>query len=182
MAALGLQAIIDALPDPVIALSRHATVIAANKAARAIAPALRQGEPVSLSLRNPALVQTVQQALSSGQAQRVRFEGKRFERWYEAHVIPASGLEGVPGGESLFILTLHDLTPLRRAEAVRADFIANASHELRTPLAALSGFIDTLRGSARDDANARERFLQIMQAQAGRMARLIDDLLSLSRI
>jgi two-component system phosphate regulon sensor histidine kinase PhoR len=82
----------------------------------------------------------------------------------------------------LFLLTLHDLTPLRRVEEVRADFVANASHELRTPLAALSGFIDTLMGPARNDATAREEFLLIMQAQARRMARLIDDLLSLSRI
>src|SRR5258705_13732602 len=73
-------------------------------------------------------------------------------------------------------------TKLRRVEEMRVDFVANASHELRTPLAALSGFIDTLRGSAREDPAARERFLGIMQAQAERMARLIDDLLSLSRI
>ncbi len=79
-------------------------------------------------------------------------------------------------------MTFHDLTPLRRVEEMRADFVANASHELRTPLAALSGFIETLQGSARDDAKARERFLAIMQEQARRMARLIDDLLSLSRI
>jgi two-component system phosphate regulon sensor histidine kinase PhoR len=79
-------------------------------------------------------------------------------------------------------MTFHDLTPLRRVEEMRADFVANASHELRTPLAALSGFIETLQGSARDDAKARERFLPIMQEQARRMARLIDDLLSLSRI
>ena len=65
---------------------------------------------------------------------------------------------------------------------MRADFVANVSHELRTPLAALTGFIDTLQGPARDDPAARERFLGIMQAQAWRMARLIDDLLSLSRI
>ena len=65
---------------------------------------------------------------------------------------------------------------------MRADFVANASHELRTPLAALTGFIETLQGPARDDPAARERFLGIMQAQARRMARLIDDLLSLSRI
>jgi len=77
---------------------------------------------------------------------------------------------------------LRDLTPLRQVEQMRADFVANASHELRTPLASLSGFIDTLQGSARDDAQARERFLGIMKAQAHRMARLIDDLLSLSRI
>ena len=80
-------------------------------------------------------------------------------------------------------MTFNDLTPLRRVEEMRADFVANASHELRTPLAALLGFIETLQGPARkDDAGARERFLGIMQAQATRMARLIDDLLSLSRI
>src|ERR1700691_5724105 len=82
----------------------------------------------------------------------------------------------------LVLLTLRDLTPLRRVEEMRADFVANASHELRTPLASLTGFIDTLRGSARNDAPARDRFLAIMKEQATRMARLIDDLLSLSRI
>jgi two-component system phosphate regulon sensor histidine kinase PhoR len=65
---------------------------------------------------------------------------------------------------------------------MRADFVANASHELRTPLAALTGFIDTLLGPARDDVAARARFLAIMKTQANRMARLIDDLLSLSRV
>jgi len=79
-------------------------------------------------------------------------------------------------------MTFHDQTPLRRVEEMRADFVANASHELRTPLAALSGFIDTLQGPAREDAKARERFLGIMHTQATRMARLIDDLLSLSRV
>jgi len=79
-------------------------------------------------------------------------------------------------------MTLHDQTPLRRVEEMRADFVANASHELRTPLAALSGFIDTLQGPAKDDVKARERFLGIMHTQATRMARLIDDLLSLSRV
>jgi two-component system, OmpR family, phosphate regulon sensor histidine kinase PhoR len=80
------------------------------------------------------------------------------------------------------LLTLRDLTPLRRVEEMRADFVANASHELRTPLASLSGFIETLQGSARNDATSRDRFLAIMKVQANRMARLIDDLLSLSRI
>ena len=79
-------------------------------------------------------------------------------------------------------MTFNDLTPLRRVEEMRADFIANASHELRTPLAALLGFVETLQGPAKDDPVAREKFLGIMQGQATRMARLIDDLLSLSRI
>ena len=79
-------------------------------------------------------------------------------------------------------LTLHDITALKRAEQMRADFVANAGHELKTPLATLVGFIETLLGPARDDAAARERFLGIMREQAERMARLVDDLLSLSRI
>ncbi len=82
----------------------------------------------------------------------------------------------------LLLMTFNDLTPLRRVEEMRADFVANASHELRTPLAALLGFIETLQGPAKNDVAAREKFLSIMQQQATRMARLIDDLLSLSRI
>jgi two-component system phosphate regulon sensor histidine kinase PhoR len=94
--------------------------------------------------------------------------------------VPVPTLFG--GAEKCMLMTFHDQTPLRRVEEMRADFVANASHELRTPLAALSGFIDTLQGPAKDDAKARERFLGIMHTQATRMARLIDDLLSLSRV
>ncbi len=65
---------------------------------------------------------------------------------------------------------------------MRADFVANASHELRTPLAALLGFIETLQGPAKDDGEARQRFLGIMHEQAGRMSRVVADLLTLSRI
>jgi two-component system phosphate regulon sensor histidine kinase PhoR len=86
------------------------------------------------------------------------------------------------GAADILVMTFNDLTPLRRVEEMRADFIANASHELRTPLAALLGFIETLQGPAKNDTAAREKFLAIMQQQAARMARLIDDLLSLSRI
>jgi two-component system phosphate regulon sensor histidine kinase PhoR len=82
----------------------------------------------------------------------------------------------------LIIVLLHDLTAIKRTEQMRADFVANASHELRTPLAAVSGFIDTLRGHARDDEQAREKFLGIMSVEAQRMRRLIEDLLSLTRI
>ena len=82
----------------------------------------------------------------------------------------------------LYVLVFKDQSEARRIDRMRADFIANASHELRTPLASISGFIETLRGPARNDPAAREQFLQIMHNQTGRMARLIDDLLSLSRL
>ena len=178
-----LQAILDALPDPVIALNSAGVVIALNSRAQAIAPALRLQEPVWLMLRMPAFIEAVRRAIATGQAQHAEFsERVPIELWHEVHVIPFSLPVGLQGSSNLLLLTFHDLTTHRRVERMRADFVANASHELRTPLAALTGFIDTLQGPARDDPAARERFLNIMQAQASRMARLIDDLLSLSRI
>jgi two-component system phosphate regulon sensor histidine kinase PhoR len=108
------------------------------------------------------------------------FERLPADRWSEAVIAPIGGETGAGG--RLLLMVFHDMTPLRRVEEMRADFVANASHELRTPLASLSGFIDTLQGPARTDTGARERFLGIMKDQADRMARLIDDLLSLSRI
>ncbi len=147
-----------------------------------IAPSLRRGEPVSAALRNPEIVDAIRRARADGIAQRVEiFDRVPVDRWYEVIVSPIAGITTPPAG-GLMLVAFHDLTPLRRAEEMRADFVANASHELRTPLATLSGFIETLQGPARDDVTARERFLKIMQAQATRMARLIDDLLSLSRI
>jgi two-component system phosphate regulon sensor histidine kinase PhoR len=186
-----VEAVLSGLPDPVVALDRHGDVVALNARASAMAPALRRGEPVSLALRVPEVLDSIRRAVASGASQRVEFfERVPVDRWYEAIVTPiafagAAPLGAAPSGAispGLVLVAFHDLTPLRRVEEMRADFIANASHELRTPLAALSGFIETLQGSARDDTAARLRFLPIMQAQATRMARLIDDLLSLSRI
>src|SRR5215472_12617820 len=177
-----LRSLVAGLPDPVIALDRDGRVLALNERARTLAPALRQGEPVSLALRMPELIEAIGRAVARGEEQRVEYSerGPR-DRWFETIVVPVKR-EASLAAPDLVLMTFHDLTPLRRVEEMRADFVANASHELRTPLAALSGFIDTLQGSARDDAKARQRFLAIMQEQAKRMARLIDDLLSLSRI
>jgi two-component system phosphate regulon sensor histidine kinase PhoR len=131
----------------------------------------------------PELVDAIRRASKRREAQRVEFfERVPLDRWFEAFVTPVR-LSGVSDGQSdVLLMTFNDLTPLRRVEEMRADFIANASHELRTPLAALLGFIETLQGPAKGDPAAREKFLAIMQGQATRMARLIDDLLSLSRI
>jgi two-component system phosphate regulon sensor histidine kinase PhoR len=109
-----------------------------------------------------------------------------IEQVFEARIKPygealQSG-ETTPLGAPSALITLHDITAIKRSEQMRADFVANASHELRTPLSTLIGFIETLRGPARDDSDARDRFLGIMEEQAGRMSRLINDLLSLSRI
>ena len=160
-----IEAVLAGLPDPVVALDRRGDVVALNARAIAVAPALRPGEPVSLGLRVPQVLEAIRRARASGTAQRVEFsERVPLDRWYEVIVTPISS-PGVAANPGLVLLAFHDLTPLRRVEEMRADFVANASHELRTPLAALSGFIDTLRGSAREDPAARERFLPIMQAQ-----------------
>ena len=175
-----LNRIIAGLPDPVIVVDRDGRVTAFNPPARLLAPALRRGDPASIALRIPDVVDAVRLVASTGESRRVEFsERAPSERWWEAFVTPA-GDSSV--GDDLVVLTFHDLTPLRRVEEMRADFVANASHELRTPLAALRGFIETLQGPAREDTQARERFLEIMRLQATRMSRLIDDLLSLSRI
>lgn len=176
-----VDTLISGFPDPVVVLDHNGIVQAFNRRAGIAVAALRLGDPVSFALRVPAVIEAIRDATASGLAQRAEFsERVPIDRWYEVHVIPIAPDASV--SRMRWLLTLHDLTPLRRVEEMRADFIANASHELRTPLASLSGFIDTLQGSARQDPAARERFLAIMKEQASRMARLIDDLLSLSRI
>jgi two-component system phosphate regulon sensor histidine kinase PhoR len=176
-----IEALIEGLHEAAIVLDREGRVVAFNDEAVSIAPALRHGEPALISLRTPELVDAIRRAGKRREPQRVEFfERVPTDRWFEAFVTPVK-----PPGEragDLVLLTFNDLTPLRRVEEMRADFIANASHELRTPLAALLGFIETLQGPAKNDTTARDKFLGIMQTQATRMARLIDDLLSLSRI
>ncbi|HXZ45718.1 MAG TPA: ATP-binding protein [Pseudolabrys sp.] len=176
--ALLIEQLIDGLPGAAIVLNREGRVIAFNKMAGTIAPALRRGEPALIALRMPELVDAIRRAGRRREAQRVEFFDRvPHDRWFEAFVTPVR-----LATDDILMMTFNDLTPLRRVEEMRADFIANASHELRTPLAALLGFVETLQGPAKDDPAAREKFLVIMQAQATRMARLIDDLLSLSRI
>ena len=139
-----------------------------------------EARDLAASLRNPQVLAAADAVLRGEPGRIVEFSlAVPVERWLSARFARIDGpsLDG-----AVAALTLHDITALKRAEQMRADFIANAGHELKTPLASLSGFIETLRGPARDDAAARERFLGIMQEQAERMARLVDDLLSLSRI
>jgi two-component system phosphate regulon sensor histidine kinase PhoR len=174
-----LNMVVAGMPDAAIVIGREGRVIAFNAAARLIAPALARGAPASLALRVPEIVEAVREVAAGSASRSVEFYQRvPVDRWFKVHVEPLGSARPI----AMMLLVFQDLTPLHRAEQMRADFVANASHELRTPLAALSGFIDTLQGPARDDVQARGRFLAIMKTQASRMARLIDDLLSLSRI
>lgn len=175
-------AIIQALPDPLLVLSSDRALLRANAAARGLlglGPVLMRGDADAL-LRHPLLAEAVDRALARGEAQTTDIMlPVPVDREIAAQVIPMDP-PLVDGGVLLVILG--DRTRERAIERMRADFVANASHELRTPLASLVGFIETIRGPAQDDPEAQARFLGIMAEQADRMRRLVDDLLSLSRI
>ena len=178
-----VEAVVSDLPDPTIVLTPESAVVAYNDSAQEITPGILRGEPISFALRIPNVLEAIRAVAASRQMRRIEFlQRVPADRWWEATIAPLV----LPGGAGLprhlVLLAMRDLTPLRRVEEMRADFVANASHELRTPLASLSGFIETLQGPARNDSSSRDRFLGIMKEQATRMARLIDDLLSLSRI
>ncbi|MET3578306.1 two-component system phosphate regulon sensor histidine kinase PhoR [Mesorhizobium robiniae] len=167
-----------AVADPLIIFDRAATIVHANAAAFAAFGGIAPGMSLSLKFRAPEMQALLDSILTGVAASDVvdYTEKLPVERAYR---VSASS---VGHGTDLYVLVFKDQSEARRIDRMRADFIANASHELRTPLASISGFIETLRGPARNDPAAREQFLQIMQNQTGRMARLIDDLLSLSRL
>src|SRR6201746_2837458 len=178
-----VSAVVAGMPDPAVLLDRAGRVIHLNGAAAQLAPALRKSELAQFALRSPEIVTALREAIATSETRRATYlDHVPVDRWLELIVTPVPVPTLFGGTDKCMLMTFHDQTPLRRVEEMRADFVANASHELRTPLAALSGFIDTLQGPAKDDARARERFLGIMHTQATRMARLIDDLLSLSRV
>ncbi|MGE0232114.1 MAG: ATP-binding protein [Flavobacteriaceae bacterium] len=174
--------LLGAFPEPVILLDGYANVHTINPAASRIFSGLEKGRPITPYMRAPELGEALDRVTGGGGSETVAFT-ERFpvERWLEVTVSPL-GARGAAGRPEMVMLAIRDLTPAQRLERMRADFVANASHELRTPLASLTGFIETLQGPARDDPKARDKFLATMAEQARRMARLIDDLLSLSRI
>ncbi len=172
--------LVGAMPEPAMIVGPDGRAATANGPAFVLLPALKVGEPFVLALRAPDVVDAHRRVMSSGEPETVQWsERVPVERLFDVCVAPLATSEGEVVAA---LLTLRDLTAVRRAERMRVDFIANASHELRTPLASLLGFVETMQGSARDDTKARDRFLEIMREQGRRMARLIEDLLSLSRI
>ncbi len=174
--------ILENLPDAIILLNAEREIIDANRSARELLVPGFQGRDLTVSLRHPELLEAVAKALSGADVPAIEISlSHPVARVFEIRVF---GLPDSAAGEGpvAATLVLHDITAARQAEKLRSDFVANVSHELRSPLSALIGFIETLRGSARDDPEARERFLAMMAAEADRMARLIDDLLSLSAV
>ncbi len=177
----GWRAVVDAMPTGALALDAAGTVIHHNRLITELFPKIRNGQPMSQVSRNPDLIGAVDRVLASEE----RIDVELIERVPVERRVAATvsrlGKSTAPSSPQLLV-TFRDLTEQDKLVQMRADFIANASHELRTPLASLRAFVETLQGPARDDAVARERFLRLMASQAERMTRLIDDLLSLSRV
>ncbi|NMA97049.1 MAG: two-component sensor histidine kinase [Phyllobacteriaceae bacterium] len=185
MDGAGITAFVEALIDPCLVLDRRGEIVHRNEAAARNYPQAQPGRVLTLVMRHPALIAAIDHVLETGEARSFELhETFPTETWDRVHVAPLHGPEtsGQDDDDRQILITFQSLTDLKRVEALRSDFIANASHELRTPLASVIGFIDTLLGPAAKDPAAREKFLGIMRAQADRMSRLIDDLLSLSRI
>ncbi|GHD39882.1 hypothetical protein GCM10017083_02490 [Thalassobaculum fulvum] len=172
--------VIDSIPDPLLLIDERGRVSQANREARRQLGRQIVDRDLSTVLRHPEILATVRRALAGGPGGDVEIGlAAPVERVFNVRVESLN--KGGPGGAAALMLFV-DLSSIRRAEQMRVDFVANVSHELRTPLATLLGFIETLQGPARDDAEARDRFLDIMKAQGNRMSRLVQDLLSLSRI
>lgn len=175
------QALLDGMPLPVVLVGASGRIEAANARAQAVFGPAMVGRPYLATFRQPALTEALDAAVLEGRRgeERVTFTSGLRDAAYRVSVSPVP----VPGtGRRGAILAFEDIEEREQAEAMRRDFVANVSHELRTPLTAMMGFIETLRGAARDDPAARERFLGIMEHEAERMSRLVRDLLSLSRV
>lgn len=174
------EILVNSLPDILIMCNKEQKIVRTNKAARDVFGQNLSGEPLSSIIPNEDLLAGIAAVLAERRGHTIEFRIDLLTvRDFRAiiELFPAASTEGIA-----VIITLNDITELRRVGKMRADFVANASHEIRTPLASIKGFIETLRGPAKDDTVARDEFLKIMDEQATRMKNLIDDLLTLSKI
>ena len=172
-----LTELLGALPLPTLAIDSSEKIIALNPSAEALIGGAALGRHFITTLRQPQLVEAVELTLADQTPRMAPFVSGDAGLGVTYNVAV-----GAMPNAGVVILSFSDVTHLTQTGEMRRDFVANVSHELRTPLTALMGFIETLKGPARDDPKARDRFLGIMSDEAGRMNRLIGDLLSLSRV
>jgi two-component system, OmpR family, phosphate regulon sensor histidine kinase PhoR len=173
-----LAPFIEALPEATLLVDRNGRVVASNREARRQLQFEAKGLRLSAILRRPEILEAAQDASAQGATRIVAYENSApVEEHYRVYVAPIAW-----GDDTAALMIFHDQTAHIVTERMRADFLANASHELKTPVTSISLLIETLGGAARDDGVARERFLGLMELQVDRMRRLIDDLLSLSKI
>jgi two-component system phosphate regulon sensor histidine kinase PhoR len=172
---------LDGLTDPVLLVDPRHVVVSANRAARHFLGERLVGATLDSLVHNTEIVETVDASLGGAPGTtREIFLPYPIARTFDLNIWRLPDLKSP--GPAWAMMIFHDVTASKKAAQMRADFVANVSHELRSPLSSLLGFIETLRGPARDDPEATERFLEIMEAEAQRMTRLINDLLALSKL
>ena len=175
-----LRAYLNGVPEPVLMLDRDLNILVANDASEAQFAGDPTGQPLVNVLRWPEVLQCAKDALAQSEGIEIVIRSPDVAQvTWNIHATP---LRGRSTDMPTLMLSMRDVSHVKAAERMRSVFVANVSHELRSPLTALSGFIETLKGAASDDPDARVRFLDIMEREATRMDRLIDDLLSLSEI
>ncbi|MFD1330014.1 phosphate regulon sensor histidine kinase PhoR [Mycoplana ramosa] len=178
-----IAVLIDALDMPVLVVTADETVKLQNRAATALFGPIPRNADLAGRIRAPGILDMAREVIAIGQTKEIEHsERLPAETAYIVRAAPMPSLGQLLGGGRYFLISFRDVSQARRIDRMRSDFVANASHELRTPLASLRGFIETLQGPAKGDEKAHERFLGIMHEQATRMSRLVDDLLSLSRL
>lgn len=174
------EILVDTLPDILIMTNDDKIIVRTNRAARNIFGQNLANRHLREVIPNDKLVNAITAVVEDIQGQEIEFHlpdptPRDFQAIIERFPIPSAG------GISV-VITMTDITSQKRIQRMRADFVANASHEIRTPLASIIGFIETLRGPAKDDEKARDEFLKVIAEQAERMSKLLNDLLSLSKI
>ncbi len=177
-----LEDCVSAIPMPALMVDQSERIIASNAEAKTLLGRNIDNRHFATILRQPQVIEAIEKCLrvkGSTQARHLANDGAQ-DTTFQVHCRYMNGVGAVSAGA--VVATFQDVTHLDQARQMRRDFVANVSHELRTPLTALMGFIETLRGPARDDPAARDRFLQIMTDEANRMNRLVGDLLSLNRV
>ncbi len=176
------RTVVDAMPDPAVVLDEAAIVVHHNPPVADLYPRVRVGSPVALLSREPDLMAAIDRARDTDEHIVVALHDRVPVTRRMSAIVSRIAPDDISLGGPVVLIVLRDLTDQEKHAQMRSDFIAHASHELRTPLASLKLIVETLQGPARDDPEKRERFLSMMLVQATRMAQLIDDLLSLSRI
>lgn len=175
--------IMENLIDPLIFLNHNKTIFMANKSAKNMFDREFIDHKVSDFLFDTDALAAIDRAIETGVSDTVEYSTPNPRpRNYLLRIHVHDKFENSRPEDRTILLTIYDITSIREAERMRVDFVANVSHELRTPLASILGFVETLQGPAKEDKQAIERFLKIMQDEANRMTRLIEDLLSLSHI
>lgn len=174
-------AVLDTLPDPLMMIDEKGIILGANLAARTLFGKKIREKNIDTIINSNNFIEAVNRILrnESESEALVFYLSKPIEQKLYAHI---KKLPYVSKGNAIAVISIYDLTKATKIEKMQSDFVANASHELRTPLAIISGFIETLQTSAKNDKAAQDKFLGIMKEQAEYMSALIENLLSLSKI